>query len=134
MTYQKPIELDVSLKYTCPNINCNISHWLFLREAKTKNFKVVCDCGTTFKPKRIKNLTVVYSKQKSTKNRVDKTHSSDKLCDSDPILIRAINIMKSLGYSEHEALSCINAVYSSNVYNDPGILVKAAISNLGVIK
>lgn len=132
MKNQKPIEVDVSLKYTCPNIKCNISHWLFLREAKTKNFKVVCDCGTSFKPKRIKNIKVVYDKANTAINKVDKSINSGKLPDSDLILNRAIGIMQSLGYSEKESKSYVNAVYVLNKYDDPKILVKTAISNIGV--
>lgn len=132
MSHQKPIELDVSLKYKCPNIDCNINHWLFLREAKTKNFKVVCDCGTSFKPKRIKNIKVIYSKPKSTKNKIDNTVSCDRVKNSDPIVVRAISIMKSLGYSDKESELCINAAYDTAKYSDPKTLVKAAISNFGV--
>jgi len=132
MNHQNPIELDVSLKYKCSNIDCNISHWLFLREAKAKNFKVVCDCGTTFKPKRIKKIKIVYDRPVAVTNKVDKSIDFTKLSDSDPILKRAMGIMKSLGYSEKESLSYINAVYALNKYDDPKILVKNAISNFGV--
>ena len=130
-THQKPIELEVSFKYICPNSNCDISHWLFLREAKTKNFKVVCECGTTFKPQRVKNIQVVYSKPRTFKNKVDNQTNSDKICNSDHIISRAVGMMKSLGYSEKESLSFVNAACAIAEYNDPKILVKTAISNFG---
>ena len=57
---QKPISLDVHLKYRCPNNNCGYEHWLSLLETQTKNFKIVCDCGTVFKPKKIKTLKIIY--------------------------------------------------------------------------
>ncbi len=128
---QKPIELDVSFKYICPNENCSISHWLFLRQAKTKNFKVVCECGTVFKPQRVKNIQVIYAKSQSIKNKVDTQLKSDKMDHTNGIVNRAISIMKSLGYSEKESKSYINAAYIATKYTDPKILVKTAISNFG---
>lgn len=42
---------------------------VLLREAQTKNYKVVCECGCVFKPKTIKKLKIVYNKiQKETGN------------------------------------------------------------------
>ena len=55
---QKPIEHDIHLKYKCPT--CDQHHWLAFREAKTKNFKVVCDCNTVFKVKRISAFKIKY--------------------------------------------------------------------------
>lgn len=128
----KPTEIDVSFKYICPNTNCNNEHWLFLRQVKTKNFKVVCECNTVFKPKHIKNIKVIYYKNKSTKNKIDNVVNSDKTHNTDPVVVRAIGIMRSLGYSDKESELCINAAYDSATYSDPKILVKTAISNFGV--
>ena len=55
---QKPIEHDIHLKYKCPT--CDQHHWLAFREAKTKNFKVVFDCNTVFKVKRISAFKIKY--------------------------------------------------------------------------
>lgn len=131
ITPQTPIELDVSFKYICPGTDCNISHWIFLREAKTKNFKIVCECGTVFKPKRIKNIRLIYANQKSIKNKIDNQGQSDRISNSDPIVKRAISIMKSLGYSEKESFDSISSACILNNYTDPKILVKTAISNFG---
>ena len=71
---QKPIEHDIHLKYKCPT--CDQHHWLAFREAKTKNFKVVCDCNTVFKVKRISAFKIKYQLEnksfeiEKTKNEV----------------------------------------------------------------
>lgn len=57
---QKPIEIDAYLKYKCPNSSCGYNHWLTLKETQTKNFKVVCDCGSVFKPKQIHKIKIKY--------------------------------------------------------------------------
>ena len=57
---ERPIEIDAHLKYKCPNDSCGYFHWLSLQEAQTKNFKIVCDCGNVFKPKRIKTLEIIF--------------------------------------------------------------------------
>lgn len=67
---QKPISLDVHLKYRCPNHNCGYEHWLSLLETQTQNFKIVCECGSVFKPKRINKIKVIY---KDNKKKIHET-------------------------------------------------------------
>lgn len=55
---QKPIESDIHLKYRCRK--CGLDHWLSYREASTKNFKVVCSCGSVFKVKRLVDFKLKY--------------------------------------------------------------------------
>lgn len=130
---QKPIDIDVSLKYICPNANCKFHHWLFLREAQTKNFKIVCDCGTIFKPKRIQNIEIVYAIKESVKKPVDESDSSAKIDQSPEYVRRAINIMVSLGYSKEDAQSQVLEIFTKEKIEDPGVLVKKAILNIGGI-
>jgi hypothetical protein len=128
---QKPIEIDVSLRYRCPDNDCGFDHWIFLREAKTKNFKIVCECGTIFKPKRIKTIEVVYATVESVKKSMDSTQCSDTIVDVPKCVVRAIKMMISLGYDEKDAQKHIMLVYNSEQIEDAGILVKKAISNIG---
>jgi Holliday junction resolvasome RuvABC DNA-binding subunit len=130
---QKPIDIDVSLKYICPNDNCKFDHWLFLREAKSKNFKVVCECGTIFKPKRIKIIEVVYAKAESVEKPVDSEEESGKIDTLPQCVIRAIKMMVSLGYSKKEAQTHIMSVYNAEKIEDHAVLVKKAISLIGGI-
>jgi hypothetical protein len=57
---QRPIDYDIHLKYRCKS--CDQDHWLSYLEASTNNFKVVCDCGTVFKLKRVVGFTLKYQK------------------------------------------------------------------------
>lgn len=130
---QKPIDIDVSFKYTCPNTDCKFDHWLFLREAQTKNFKIVCDCGTIFKPKRIQNIEIVYAVKESVEKPVDESASSDKIDKMPECVYRAINMMVSLGYSKKDAHSHILEIFEKEKIEDPSILVKKAVSHIGGI-
>ena len=58
----EPVDCDLSLIYRCPK--CNIEHWLSLNEARTKNFKVVCDCDAIFRVKRVKGIKIKYIEDK----------------------------------------------------------------------
>lgn len=131
---QKPTQIDVSLKYTCPNNNCGFDHWLFLRQAKTKNFKIVCECGTIFKPKRIQNIEVVYAVKESVKKPIDTSECSGIIEDNPECVSRAINIMISLGYSKKDSQDNVMYFYTIEKILDPSVLVKKSISRIGGIE
>lgn len=128
----KPIEIDASFKYICPD--CGYNFWIYLREVQTKNFKIVCECGTIFKPKRIKKLQIVYSNEELIKKPLDKPEDSDTIREYPEYVFRAINMMVSLGYSKKESHNSIICIYESEKCTDPGTLVKKAISHFGGIK
>lgn len=125
----KPIEIDVSFKYICPN--CGHNFWLFLREVQIKNFKIVCECGTISKPKRIKKIEIVYSDKESVTRPVDKIECSGTIAEYPEYVSRAIKMMQSLGYSEADAQKNVLLVYNRDKIENPGILVKKAINNIG---
>jgi Holliday junction resolvasome RuvABC DNA-binding subunit len=130
----KPIEFEASFKYKCPNNDCGYHHWLYLKEVQTKNFKVVCECGTVFKPKRIKNLTIEYDIEDSSKKAVDTADTSAKIDGSSQVLSRAINMMISLGYSKKESTEYVGMAFSEYVgTEDASLLVKKAITKIGGI-
>lgn len=130
---QKPIEIDVSFKYNCPNKICEITHWLFLRQAQTQNFKVVCECGTVFKPKQVKTVQIVYTSSESVKKVFDSSKSCDTVETVSECVRRATNIMVSLGYQKDKILESLKKVQQSEKIDDYKILVKKAISKLGGI-
>jgi len=128
----RPIEFEASFKYKCPNNDCGYHHWLYLKEVQTKNFKVVCECGTVFKPKRIKNLTIEYSIEDSLKKAVDTVDETAKIDSSSQVLNRAISMMISLGYSKKESTEYIGIVFSESIdTEDASLLVKRAIAKIG---
>ena len=131
---QKPIETSVSLKYICPNNNCGFDHWLFLNEAKTKNFKIVCECGTIFKPKRIKNIEIVYDIPESVKKSLDEQSTSDTIPKDADVVCRAINMMISLGYGRKDSENVIKLIYNKDNTPDASVLVKKAVKHIGGIE
>lgn len=63
MNYQKPTDINLHIKYRCPNKNCFNEHWLSLQEASIPDFKVVCEyCETVFAPYPIVKVCLYYVK------------------------------------------------------------------------
>lgn len=138
---QKPIEIDAQFKYRCPN--CGWEHWLALRQVRTKNFKVVCDCDTVFKPKRIKSISIVYpvKNTKSTDSIVEKTPVVEKKEDpvststriplEESILDRCVKLLIKYGFTSTESKDLIDKAYDAIGVSDVGLLVKKALEILG---
>lgn len=118
LTNQKPIEIDASFKYVCPQ--CQLDHWLFLREAKTKNYKVVCECGQIFKPKPIKKLKIVY---KTDKPKTDKLPVDT--------LNQCVKILDDLGFDKILSVELLKRSYEKIGSLDIPLLIKTAITLFG---
>jgi hypothetical protein len=123
----KPIEIDASFKYKCPSENCENEHWLFLRQAQVKNFKIVCGCGLIFKPKQVKNIKIIY--EKPTKKR----KIAEDIVDSIPVdlLNQCAKILSGYGFDLDESKELIKQSYNSCKTNDIGLLVKNALKSFG---
>lgn len=122
----RPIQLDINLKYQCPNTNCDNYHWLSIKEVRVKNFKVVCDCGTIFNPKQIDKLKLSYSKFSKTK-----TLNSDS--PELPIDLRdkCVTILVDYGFTRKEAIDLITKTFKLNNSTDVGFLIKQTLLSLG---
>jgi hypothetical protein len=133
---QKPIDIDLHIKYACPNKDCGYHHWLSLKETQTKNFKVVCDCALVFKPKRIKTIKITYasSVSKTTKRKeVTKSSAIDNDDKSIPsyLLEKSIKILVGYGFDKDEAEKLLKDSYSKNPELDCGKLVKNTLVLFG---
>lgn len=127
MKIQKPIKTDASFLYLCPNIDCNNKHWLFLREVKTKNFKVVCECGTVFKIKQIQDLKIKFIK------RIGRV-TVDKQSHAVPVdlVAKCAKILEGYGCSENESLKLITKAYTNNPTNNALELVRSSLKLLEI--
>jgi hypothetical protein len=125
MKIQKPIEIDVSLLYKCPNKKCRMKHWLFLRETKNKNFKVICECGENFKPKQVKTICIKYNNKPKTRNIKTKTVPID-------LLSKCSTILESYGCSKNESVELISKAYINSPTNDALELVKSSLQLLEI--
>lgn len=124
---QRPIETDASFKYKCPSDICGNEHWLFLREAQVKNFKIVCECGLIFKPKQIKTIKIIYEKTQK------KQKTTEVVCDdiSVDLLNQCAKILCGYGFDLNESKELIKISYNSCKTKDIGLLIKNALKSFG---
>ncbi len=131
---QKPIEVEASFKYVCPNPKCGFDHWISLKEAKTKGFKIVCDCNFVFSPKRIKKIKIAYYDDDKKKDKtnpptpqvVEKIHHI-----SDSLLSKASTVMRGFGFTKSESENLIIESYKKEPIEDYKLLVKNILSKIG---
>ncbi len=100
---QKPIDFDVHLKYRCPK--CNQEHWLKYLQAATKNFIVVCDCGTSFKIKTLSGFKLAYRKKKTTETNIKSSVSLDAID-------KVTKALENYGFEKTEIREAIEKAYS----------------------
>lgn len=134
MKIQKPTKVDCSFQYNCPD--CQNQHWLFLREAQTKNFKIVCECGKIFKPKRIKNIKVCYV---DYKNKIQKKPPIVPKIPPNNIkgvpldfMESCVKILDGYGFTKMESINLISKAYNSTEDKRIVNVIKIALSSLEI--
>lgn len=148
----KPASKDIYYEYVCPKCGCN--HWINHKEACTKNFKIVCDCDITIRPKRIVDTKIIYAKSKkpSSPEPVEPLENNEASIDDaveqgeehppdvkaekihldNYVLSEASKILVGYGYENNEADDLIRKAFELEKQNDISILVKAALKGIGV--
>lgn len=114
----RPIDIDLYLKYRCYNKKCEMYHWISLSEAKTPNYKIVCNCGKVLRPKLLAKIKLCYKSKKP--NHID-----------DAILEESYKSLSSYGFSKQESDHYIKIAYDNLKINDIGSLIKEAIKIFG---
>lgn len=132
---QKPIDIEASFKYVCPNPKCGFDHWISLKEAKIKGFKIVCDCNCVFSPKRIKKIKIAYYDDDEHKS-IDKTSVPVQVAEkihyiSDILLSKASTVMRGFGFTKLESENLIIESYKKEPIEDYKLLVKNILSKIG---
>lgn len=129
----KPVECVADLRYLCTN--CGLDHWISLREAKTKNFMIVCDCETLLKVKQIQTINVVYVEDTTLQN----SSVNGKYTPSDASVIKqtdtkivsqACAILSTYGFTKQEALEIATRYTEKESFTDVKTLVSKILSNL----
>jgi hypothetical protein len=129
---QKPIEVDAYLKYRCPLSKCGYDHWLSLKETKTKNFKIVCECGSILIPKQISKLNIVYTED----NSVSATEPPEqiKIIEKPKIPIdfknNCVRVLVGYGFTKEESIDLCEKAFEKNPVNSSGLLIKYILQNL----
>jgi hypothetical protein len=130
---QKPIEIDAHFKYRCPKSNCGFDHWLSLKECQTKGFKVVCDCGYIFKPKRISKIKIVYEDIQQIP-KIEKISELEKVVEKPKIPVdfqkSCVNLLVGYGFTKDEAIGLCEKAFEKNPVNSSGLLIKYILQNL----
>jgi len=138
MKILKPTDHDVSFKYICPNKKCNNEHWLFLRETQTKKFKVVCECGTVFYIKRIKNINISYVQNNKNKEEsiIPPQVPKESLSSSKDVPIDTLEacakILDAYGFTRQESIDLISKSYSQCDDKSPINIIKFALKSLEI--
>lgn len=140
---QKAIEIDAHLRYVCKNPDCGYTHWLSLKEAQTKNFKVVCDCGVVFKPKQVLKVKIVYAKPKKKKEAEPQTQAPMQQCfvnlsaiakeielDIDT-LNKCVKILVGYGFTKTESEQLLKNSFRNNPTDDCATLIKQTLESFG---
>lgn len=133
----KPIKYDIHFEYICPAL-CGNKHWLSLKECQEKRFRVVCDCGLVFKPKRIIDITINYDikpKPETEEQVVKKTTviiddlpiPTDNDFDLDTFLEDCIVTLCSFGFEKSEAKQLLKNSYSKNPTKNSAKLIKQTL-------
>lgn len=124
---QKPIEIDAHFKYRCPQSNCGFDHWLSLTESQTKGFKVVCDCGYVFKPKKISKIKIVYAD-------IQPVPEPEKVIEKPKIPVdfknSCVKLLVSYGFTKDESVSLCEKAFEQNPVTSSGLLIKYILQNL----
>jgi hypothetical protein len=125
---QKPISLDLHLKFRCPNKHCLSFHWISLKESKLKNFKIICDyCETVFKTKTVDKIKICYKKKK--KIETNKSVSPTQKISVDN-LKSCVTLLTGYGFTDSESKDMINHALEKCESENPATLVKFILENL----
>ncbi len=119
---QKPTDYDISFKYICND--CGNEHWLFLREVKTKGFKIVCDCSQIIEPDVIKDIDIIYD---DTEEEVIIEQSGI----SDKTMYSCCKTLSDFGYSETESKNMVMQSFDALQVEEPTRIIEYAIRNFG---
>ena len=133
---QKPIEHDIHLKYRCAK--CGQDHWLSYLEASTKQFKIVCYCGTVFVVKRLSGFKLKYFKKPSVIIPVVESVSPpiieppaiEKPKIPVDLLNKSVSLLIGYGFTQTEARELLNSSYEQNPIDDYASLVKQTLKLL----
>ena len=126
----KPVDIDLHLKYLCPN--CGAICWLSLRETKTVGYISVCDiCHDTFKVKTIDKITIQYKhNKKQIEKPIEKNEKTTIIFDPDT-RFKSVDSLVKYGFTNKEASELVQDAFDIFKTNDIGTLVKESLKLFG---
>jgi hypothetical protein len=127
----KPTGCDAHFKYRCPSQDCGFFHWLSLKEAQTKNFKIVCDCGSVFSPKRIKKIKIAYLTPVSKQQPIPFENKKKNTDPPDDLLQKGSEALIKYGFTKKESLDLLKKAFIEKPIYDMVQLIKVALTKVG---
>jgi len=130
----KPIDIDAHFRYRCPDTNCGFDHWLSLKECQTKGFRIVCDCGNVFKPRRIESLNIEYVKAKPVEtNQQESAKALPPPKKTIPVDTqnKCARLLIGYGFTKEESLDLVDKGFQKTALTDAKLLIKYIVQNLG---
>lgn len=126
----KPVDIDLHLKYLCPN--CGAIIWLSLKETQTPRYISVCDiCNQSFRVKTINKITIKYNESPKNKPEI-KQEEPKKVLLNQEIREKVINSLVAYGFTKTESEELAQDAFDIFQTNDIGILVKESLKLFGV--
>lgn len=126
----KPVNYDIHLEYKCPD--CATSHWLTLRESKTKGFRVVCVCDCVFSVKRINDIRIKYVSNKSLrKTEVKEPEKLPHGSAADDLYNKCMITLSQYSFSEEEMGDILKETINSGQLSTIVDIVKACVTKFG---
>lgn len=128
----RPIDQDVHLKYRCPK--CSSDHWISIKEAQTKGFRIVCDCNEILKVKLVEKNEIIYSqviKKESLPVVPEKTEEKKKDTIPLDLLTQCCTILRGYGFDISEAEKLIVSTFDRTPIYICVDLIKQALKNFG---
>jgi hypothetical protein len=128
----KPVECIADLRYRCTN--CGLDHWVSIKEAKTRDFIIVCDCDTLLKVKQIQTVNVVYVNDATLQKRPVNTTQAPIIPTVKPtdakVISQACAVLSTYGFTKQEAMDMATKYTEKESFTDVKILVSKILSNL----
>ena len=113
-----------------------MTHWVFLREVRVKNFKIICGCGKIIRPKRIKDIEILYYQKKTNSQQKTQTPCETISCPPVPrlpvdILDQCVKILESYGYSKAVSKDMILKSFNQTLDKDIKKLIAHSLKTFG---
>jgi hypothetical protein len=127
----KPVECVADLRYRCTN--CGLDHWVSIKEAKTRDFIIVCDCDTLLKVKQIQTTKIIYVNDTTLQKPVKtiRTPSIPTIKPTDTkIISQACAVLSTYGFTKQEATNMATKYAEQESFTDVKILVSKILTNL----
>ena len=131
---QKPIDYEAHFKYECPEKRCGFTHWINARQAQTKGYKIVCDCGTVFRPKRIRNIKIQYATTARKEHKPTTAKQTEQKIVQEiniDFLSQCVKVLVNYGFTDTEAREYIISAYRINPINNVIGLIKFTLEQIG---